>query len=454
MHNDEAVNAYLAGKVLAGEGYRYDPVDRHGPALTELALPLARLQGAKSFPELTESRLRLVPVLAGSATVLLFGAAVEMLGFIPCLVAALLFAFGPLPVYYSRYFIHETLFVAATLGLLLAGWRAAGNNSVAAAAAGFCAALMLACKETAIIHFVALGVAALVCLCLDKNKIPPPRVWVAAVMVFLAAGFMLLTWFGQDWPALVGLFRAIPNLAARAGGQGHEKWFGYYFSILDPLFIFFIVAAAGAYAVVCDAVAGTRRAGLALAVYALLVFLAYSAIPYKTPWLALNLWLPLALFCGLGVEGVWLQFKSPLGRWGIAIAVAALVLVAGEETKTLAFDHPADERNPLAYAHTTDDILGLPPRIAEISRQRRLAQPTITVVAQDAWPLPWYLRGFPNVTYRQPGQGTQAGAADFIITPTDVPVELSRRLENYRPEYFGVRPDVLIILWTSVTNAL
>jgi predicted membrane-bound mannosyltransferase len=108
MHTDEAINAYLTGQSLSGENYHYDPQDRHGPALVEFTLPLVRLAGAKNFSDLTETQLRLVPVIAGVATVLLFGAAVEMFGFIPCLVAALLFAIGPLPVYYSRYFIHET----------------------------------------------------------------------------------------------------------------------------------------------------------------------------------------------------------------------------------------------------------------------------------------------------------------------------------------------------------
>ncbi len=49
-------------------------------------------QGAKTFSDLTESELRLTTVLAGSVTILLFGAAVEMFGFVPCLIAALLFA--------------------------------------------------------------------------------------------------------------------------------------------------------------------------------------------------------------------------------------------------------------------------------------------------------------------------------------------------------------------------
>ena len=48
------------------ETFTYDPQDRHGPALAALALPLARMQGAKSFSDLTESELRLTSVLAGT----------------------------------------------------------------------------------------------------------------------------------------------------------------------------------------------------------------------------------------------------------------------------------------------------------------------------------------------------------------------------------------------------
>ena len=98
MHTDEAVNGYIVGQLLAGERFIYDPLDRHGPLLAALALPLARLQGAKTFSDLTESELRLTTVLAGTLTILLFGAAVEMFGFLPCAIAALLFAGAPVPV--------------------------------------------------------------------------------------------------------------------------------------------------------------------------------------------------------------------------------------------------------------------------------------------------------------------------------------------------------------------
>src|SRR5215469_1891676 len=146
MHTDEAVNAYIVGQLLAGEPFTYDPQDRHGPALAALALPLARMRGARSFSDLTESELRVTSVVAGTITILFFGAAAEMFGFIPCLLAALVFSLAPLPVYYDRYFIHESLFCAATFGLILSSWKACKTSSIAyATLAGACAALMFAC---------------------------------------------------------------------------------------------------------------------------------------------------------------------------------------------------------------------------------------------------------------------------------------------------------------------
>src|SRR6476661_3781950 len=85
MHTDEAINAYIVGQLLAGETFTYDPQDRHGPALAAFALPLARMQGARSFSDLTESELGLTSVVAGTITILLFGTAVEMFGYLPSL---------------------------------------------------------------------------------------------------------------------------------------------------------------------------------------------------------------------------------------------------------------------------------------------------------------------------------------------------------------------------------
>ena len=452
MHTDEAINAYITGELLAGESFHYDPQDRHGPALFVVAEPLVKLLGAKNFSELTETQLRLSTVLTGIATVLLFGAGAEMFGFIPCLCAALLFAFAPLPVYYNRYFIHETLFVAATLGLILSGGRTFQKDSVSAGAlAGFCAALMLAGKETAIIHFFALAAAGSIGWRFQAaKKFPPARVWLAGALAFFIATMLLFTWGGKSWSALTDLFRAIPNFAARAGGEGHEKPFWYYSKLLAVGWsgaAMLAVAAIGFFRAIQKPASGAR---FTMALYALLIFAIYSAIPYKTPWLALNFWLPLAILAGIAVEGLWLAFTKFSVRIALLIFAAGIGFLAAHDTVKWVFKIPADEKNPYAYAHTGEDLLRLPGRLEELSRQNKISNPRIAVVAADAWPLPWYLRKFSQVGFWQPGQET--GDANFFITTTDVSGRLAERLKNFRPEFFGVRPNVLIILWTPNTD--
>ena len=146
------------------------------------------------------------------------------------------------------------------------------------------------------------------------------------------------------------------------------------------------------------------------------------------------------------MTAIWQQITNATGRWIFGVAAAALLVSTLQQTKVFVFDQPADEKNPFAYAHTTEDVLGLPGKISELAAAKKLSAPRIAVVATDAWPLPWYLRKFPNTGFWQPGQ--EAGAADFFITTTDVPGNLTNRLEKFRPEFFGVRPNVLIILWT------
>jgi uncharacterized protein (TIGR03663 family) len=445
MHTDEAVNAYITGELLTGESFHYDPRDRHGPALFILAKPVVQLCGAKNFSELTETQLRLTPVLVGSSMILLLGAGVEWFGFIACLVAALLLAFAPLPLYYSRYFIHETLFVATTLGLMLSFGRTLKTNSLSSAAlAGFCAALMLACKETAVLHFLALGLAAAIGWRFHAaGKMPPARIWLTAALAFLVAGILLFTWGGRNWPALADLFRAIPNLAARAGGQGHEKPFRYYAVLLAGGWSGAMILGLAALGIV-RALRPPRQ--IFLAGYALLITVIYSAIPYKTPWLAMNLWLPLAILAGFGVEWLWLAAPKFSVRALMLAFTVALGILIGYDTRQWVFQFPADEKNPYAYAHTGEDLLRLPVRLEQLARENKNSNPRIAVVAADAWPLPWYLRKFSQVGYWQPGQET--GGADFFITTTDVSGELAGRLKNFRPEYFGARPNVLLVLWT------
>jgi uncharacterized protein (TIGR03663 family) len=456
MHTDEAVNAYIVGQLLAKEPFIYDPQDRHGPALAALTLPMVRMQGAKSFSDLTESELRIVPVVAGTITILLFGAAVEMFGFIPSLIAGILFAIAPLPVYYDRYFIHESLFCAATFGLIQSGWRTSQTRSVRhAALAGVCAALMLACKETALLHFFALAAAA-VLFGLRNARGTPRMQWIllkpilAAAVSFLLLTAALFSWFGGNWKALPALLHAAPNLFARASGQGHEKpfwYFGWLFTRGWSGGLLVVLACLGLLVIFKKRGASPYQW---LAYYGLLIAVIYSLIPYKTPWLALNLWLPMTLFASGAVESLWLRGTTRFSQRATVAAfciLAALIgVVIAHDTRQLVFLDPTDENSPYAYAQTSEDILGLPGEIVDMARQNGIAKPRIAVIASDPWPLPWYLRHFSEVGFWQPGQ--QPNDADFYITSTEAADQFAGQLRDFRPEFFGVRPGVLILLWS------
>ena len=454
MHTDEAVNGYITGQLLAGEIYHYDNHDRHGPALYAAALPIARLAGAKNLATLDETTLRLASVLAGVLVVLFFAFAVPEIGLAAAAIAALLWAVAALPVYYDRYFIHETLFVAATSGFLLAGWRLLNTASLASGAlTGLCAALMLACKETAVLNFAAAG-AAVVWWWLETrhtrksifgfNSARWPA-GAAALGVFLAVLALLFSWGGQNWQGLADLARSVPRLLVRASGEGHEKTASYYLTLLGNGWsgrMFLALAFCGSVSVVLKKSAASSLSLRLCLVYALAIGVIYSAIPYKTPWLALNLWLPLSVLAGAGAVAIWCAAKSSFARW-VLLAFAALMLVAlGRTTWKWVFLLPSDERNPYAYAHTGEDVL----RLQEFFDKPARRDAIIAVLATDSWPLPWYLRHCSRVGFWQPEQ--DPGAADFYITLPEAAERMQSRLKDWRPEFYGVRPGVLLVLWT------
>jgi len=84
--------------------------------------------------------------------------------------------------------------------------------------------------------------------------------------------------------------------------------------------------------------------------------------------------------------------------------------------------------------------------IERLARENGIAAPNIAVIASDPWPLPWYLRHYAEVGFWQPGQ--QPGKADFYITSTEAAGQYGELLKNFRPQFFGVRPGVLALLWS------
>ena len=462
LHTDESVNAYLVGQVLDGGRYGYDPQDRHGPALYLATLPVARAAGETSFVALREGTLRLVPMLMGALAMLLFLGLAAETGAAAAVAAALLWALCALPVYYSRYYIHETGFTALTLGMILCGHRAALRASVGwAALAGLCAGLMLAFKETAVLHYAALAATAVVVTLFrpDAGATPGQRLAASARRFFrtgpvLAAGLgvallvvlIFYTRLFTNWRELADLIRAFGRFVGRAGGEGHAKNAGYYLTLLGGGWSglpFLALAALGG----VWAWHRGRPIGRFFLVYFAVIAGIYSAIPYKTPWLALNLWMPLGVLAGLGVAALFQVSDRTWQRVALGVGAVLFLTALGADLRVRVYRDAGGERNPYAYAHTSEDLLRLPLRIEQLAKAHPAGRNlSIAVVMDDAWPLPWYLRSFPRVGYWQPGQ--EPVAADLYITGSDVGPALQKRTAQMVPEFFGQRPNALLILWT------
>jgi uncharacterized protein (TIGR03663 family) len=129
LHHDEGVNGNFLVRLVREGYYHYDPANYHGPTLYYFSavypwiLRLLFGPNAQDHYGLTTIAIRCVPALFGIATVALVFTLRRNLGTIATLAAAFLLAISPGAIYLSRYFIHETLFVFFTLGIVVASLK-------------------------------------------------------------------------------------------------------------------------------------------------------------------------------------------------------------------------------------------------------------------------------------------------------------------------------------------
>jgi hypothetical protein len=108
------------------------------------------------------------------------------------------------------------------------------------------------------------------------------------------------------------------------------------------------------------------------------------------------------------------------------------------------FHHASAETNPLAYCHTSDDILNLPKTVARLQRESKRPL-RIGVIAADPWPLPWYLRNYEQVGYWRPG--SRLPDTDIVILDQSEAERLDLEKVGWRPSIFGQRPGALLLLY-------
>ena len=448
MHADEANQAVKFGELLEHGRYAFDPSDHHGPTLSSAALPVAWLRGETTLARISETTVRLVPAIAGTIGVLRLFVLTLPLGYWPALVAAALMAVAPASVYYSRYFIQETLLVTFTLATFLAAqrWWCTGLTRWALAS-GACYGLMQATKASAPL-FVACAIAAVLLTIRSRPVTRRPRRDVAFALVSAAiVAALFYSSFGTHFSGLRDAVATYTQVSARAAdGSGHEKSWSYYLSLFGwqktggiawQQLAFSLLALIGAGA------AGFARSSkilLGAALYAASLIIALSLTPYKTPWHAVH-FVPAFALLAAGA----LALIPP--RLVAIVAAASVLALQSHQTNLAVFLRPADVRNPYAYVHSSPDVL----KIRTLADAALARAPTgiIRVISEEYWPLPWYLRTLPAHAvgyYSTPP--AECDAALVIASSTLAPVVRARLRGSYRETYLGLRPEFLLVVFT------
>ena len=485
LHHDEGVNGNFLVRLVRDGAYRYDPENYHGPTLYYFAAVIPWIikllfgSAARDQYGLTTFMIRLVPVAFGVGTIGLVFLLRRRLGTVATLGAALMLAVSPGAVYLSRYFIHETLFVFFTLGIVVACvWFYDERNPAYLIPAAASTALLFATKETAMISVGVLIIALALTLVYGyfiRKSSPPPRRSrsrnstnalgeiiremggrstligniIISLIVFQVVYLLFYSSFFQNYQ---GIYDSLQTFAVwtKTGRTAHvhppTMYIVWLFRQEAPLLIL------GAIGAVFAVLKPKNSLALFCALWAFGLIAAYSLIPYKTPWLVLNFIIPLALIAGYALQAIYEMDRGQL-RLVSAILVVAVTIAAYQSIDLNFINY--DNDNPkfvYVYAHTTRPTLDLVKQIDEIAKQESGALTGISIVSPDYWPLPWYLRDYSRVGYF----GRMAASSEAIVIANEN--QKSEMDANFGELYeqvpstagggsFELRPGVRLLLY-------
>jgi uncharacterized protein (TIGR03663 family) len=471
MHNDEAVNAIKLRDLWQHAGYRYDPMEYHGPTLPYFSLVWMKAIGAGDFVHFTETQLRFVTVLFGTGLILLLPLVADGLGRRATICAGMLTAISPAMVFYSRYYIHEMLLVFFTLLALGAGWRYTRNPQIGwALLAGAAVGLMQATKETFVLSLAAAAGAWILTALWDRRMAQPPTAFkcnynhlAAAAGIWFAVVVLLFTSFFTNAAGLLDSIRTYLPMLHRAGGASpHVHGWDFYLVRLlwfhsgkGPVFSEGLILGLA----VIGAVTAFARKSVAdgntafvrfLSFFTLLLTIIYCVIGYKTPWCLLNFLLGMILLAGFGATAMFDMLPNRANKigWAILLLVGAADLAF--QAWQAAVPYASNRRNPYVYAQTSPSILDLVERVqslAEVSPQKNHL--LIKVLSPDGayWPLPWYLRQFDQVGWWS--EVPPDPSAPVMIVSTKLPTHFDDNKSRVMVGIFELRPQTFFELYVD-----
>jgi uncharacterized protein (TIGR03663 family) len=442
FHHDESQDAYFSWLFKTGGGYEYDPL-LHGPLRFYLTAAVYILFGDSDFTA------RLAPALMGTLIVALPWFLRGVLGRLPAFTAAVLLAFTPAYLYFSR-FAREDIYIAAiTLGMLVVAARFFDRpHRWHPALLGALTALSFATKETTwITGFVAITflVAVLAWQRREAGSFREtpvartfaslgwePYAWGAAA--FIGVYTVLFTTFFTHPEGVYGLYTGLEYwLGQHDVGRGGEPEVFYAVLLFGSEWPVLLLGAAGA-------VATVRRPTLPrlFLIWAFVVSLAvYSWAGEKFAWLVLHPLLPLILLAGVGAEAIWASRRHWYGRLALVAAIAGLAYGAYASFLVNA-EHGADPRELLVSTQSSTEVKDVADEVMAIAERRPDLKVTIDSAEGATFPWAWYFRDL-DVGYIDLSTTGEAPDSDVLILTSASNNRLAPTLTGYDGRQFPFR---------------
>jgi uncharacterized protein (TIGR03663 family) len=454
FHSDEGVNSFFVLNLFNRNYYHYDPANYHGPFLYYIGLIPFYILGISDFA------FRLMPVLFGIMVVTLLYPLRKRLGTMGLLTAGLLTAFSPANSFFSRDTIHEIYLVFFSLAIVVSFFlysETKKSRYIYFAAASI--AFVVTIKETYIMTFAVYALSLAITYSYEilssskssrfhyfkdifitfaVNCKKKKYALGISIGIFLLINFLFYSSFLTYYAGIKGILTTL-KIWSKTGvhSGGHAKPFFYYFKVLYKFELPMLVLGIPGFHY------SFRRGNkftVFVASWTILVYVIYSFIPYKTPWLILNILLPLSLMGGIFVNNIFSLVEK---RWHYAIFYFLYVSIFGfscYQSIMLNFKNYDDERYELVYVQTKRDIYNLLARLKSLSNTcgKDMA---INIVSREYWPLPWYLREYKNAKFW--GNVVDNPNAPVILVDKSGEADLIKKLKGeYKKERFVLRPGV------------
>lgn len=407
---DESVNWHLASLYQGSGALPYNAEHFHGPLFFRL-LALTNLD--------SEHATRLPSAIAG--VILLFVCCLTAKrhgGWRAANTVAALLALDPLMVFFNRVAIHESLFALLTVSYVLTLWSFAETRTWSLGlVAGVFLGLLAATKETCVISFV----ASLVALALTVK--PPVNVLAGGALTVAVGAVVGVSLGFSSLSGVADVPRGIWAWAEKglSDATQFQPWWFYLRQLAtsSPLAILGLVA-----------LMGRNSFSRYLAAQGFLCLLAYSLLPYKTPWLLVSV-VPLLLMA-LGIET-----RRPAQAL-LTSTTAAVMYLTPASTAYLRLNDSSPDVRMLAH-----DVEATCARVGESC--------AVFIGARWYWPLPFYLRHLhAQVTYADGPKALPVDTFDVIVLPSQ-----ARGLEGWmRREYTLSRVQSVSAFWRSEADSL